>query len=132
MKKEKVLILVFICFCIFNLGFLRINAMSRGQEKVKDEVLEVLEREGASEENTDIILKLIWCESKFKQYAYNKNKNGTVDKGILQWNSVHNLGDKPYDIEFSVKRGLDYIRKGKLSAWNSSKKCWSKLEDTDF
>lgn len=83
----------------------------------------------ANEENftqTDLLVKIAFCESSLNPLAVHYNKNGSSDYGIFQFNSIHKFGEKPLDIEWATKKTIEWIKAGKLHAWNSSKKCWSK------
>jgi len=83
----------------------------------------------AKEQNfkqTELLVKIAFCESSYNPLAINYNKNGSSDYGLFQYNSIHNFGEKPLDVEWSTKKTIEWIRAGKLHAWNSSKKCWSK------
>ena len=68
-------------------------------------------------------LKIARCESGLNPLATNKNKNGTVDRGILQINSIHGLRNS-YDwktnIDFAIQK-LYTLRGWK--DWASSYKC---------
>jgi hypothetical protein len=77
-------------------------------------------------EQEELLIKIAFCESSLKPLAINQNTNGSSDYGILQFNSIHNFGELPLNVEWSTKKAIEWIRAGKLSAWNSSKKCWSK------
>ena len=44
----------------------------------------------------EVMERIVVCESNWKPSAVNKNKNGTVDRGIYQINSIH--GYNIYDV----------------------------------
>lgn len=56
--------------------------------------------------NVDIADRIINCESKFDVNAIHVNKNGTVDVGIYQINSIHK--------DISLQDKIDYK---KSTAW---------------
>lgn len=69
------------------------------------------------------------CESSDKTNAIHYNKNGTVDTGPLQINSVHKpqmeaLGYDYYDWRDSVRYGVLLASTSGLKPWDSSSKCW--------
>jgi len=74
----------------------------------------------------DLLVKIAFCESSFNEYAVHYNNNGTVDQGVLQFNSIHGFEEKPLNLEWSVKTAIEWIRDGRLNAWNATKNCWSK------
>lgn len=47
------------------------------------------------------VMKIVKCESNFNNMAYNKNNNGSIDKGIFQINSIHSA-------KFKEVTGFDY------------------------
>ncbi|MFN7065920.1 MAG: lytic transglycosylase domain-containing protein [Aquificaceae bacterium] len=63
----------------------------------------------------ELILAIIKQESNFNPMAYNKNKDGTEDRGLMQVNYQHNLRlmkeygiedpDQLYDIETNIELG---------------------------
>jgi soluble lytic murein transglycosylase-like protein len=56
----------------------------------------------------NIAFAIASCESNFKQYAINKNTNGSYDYGILQINSYTFPNADHYNIEENVELGLSY------------------------
>jgi hypothetical protein len=68
--------------------------------------------------NVDTADRIISCESKFNVNAINVNKNGTVDAGIFQINSIHK--------DITLQDKIDYK---KATAWAIKKikhdKGWS-------
>jgi len=49
--------------------------------------------------------KIIQCESKCNPNAFNVNKNGSVDRGLFQINTVHKLLNED---AFNFKKNIDY------------------------
>ena len=72
-------------------------------------------------EHTDYLLRLIACETggTFDQFALNwKNRNGSLDSGALQINSIHKISrDKTFDLDWSVNFAIDRINEGRQSMW---------------
>lgn len=70
----------------------------------------------------DRIYKVIECESKWNPEAINtKNKNGTIDTGLVQRNSIHGKSLSTKD-SFDYKKSIDWMikkmhRDGSLNAW---------------
>jgi hypothetical protein len=82
----------------------------------KDDVLDKFEEAGI---DRDIIRKVIACESSWNPYAVNKNRNGSIDRGILQINSIHKV---PAEIAFDPMKAtewaIDMYHSGKgLTPW---------------
>jgi hypothetical protein len=69
------------------------------------------------------------CESSMYGSAINHNKNGTIDKGYLQINSIHyenmaQLGlssDSEWDL---LEFGFILMKEQGLQPWSASKTCW--------
>lgn len=69
----------------------------------------------------DRISKVIECESNWNPEAIHVNKNGTVDTGLVQRNSIHNKTLSTKD-SFDYKKSIDWMikkmhRDGGLNAW---------------
>lgn len=77
-------------------------------------------------EDVQLLLDIARCESSMNYRAYNVNKNGTIDMGLYEFNSIHGFGEKPLDPYWATQKAIDWIRGGKLNAWYSSRKCWQK------
>jgi soluble lytic murein transglycosylase-like protein len=76
--------------------------------------------------DSQIVGKIISCESGGNQRAINTNKNGSVDKGLLQINSVHDIGDLDlFDPVDNLDFGLKLMQKQGTRPWDSSRKCWA-------
>ena len=72
---------------------------------------------------------LINGESRWNVNAYNINKNGSVDLGLLQWNTQHIKSgyislECVSDPICAVKRAIEKIKKdGNMNAWVAAKSC---------
>lgn len=69
----------------------------------------------------DRIAKVINCESKWNPEAINVNKNGTIDTGLVQRNSIHSKTLSTKD-SFDYKKSIDWMinkmhKDGGLNAW---------------
>jgi hypothetical protein len=77
-------------------------------------------------------IRIMFCESSGRQYAINKNNNGTKDKGLWQFNDItwkwlkDKLGFKydRFDIVGSTKIASWLAYNDGWHHWNSSKSCW--------
>lgn len=73
-------------------------------------------------------IPMLFCisklESNFNPYAYNKNKNGTVDYGLFQINQVWNPACK--NLQSTLEGNIDcakiVLEKQGLNAWTSYRK----------
>ena len=77
------------------------------------------------------VVAIAKCESRLVINATNKNKNGTIDRGLLQVNSIHTkrAKDMGFDLNMpseSLEFGVWLMSKEGLRPWNSSKHCWKK------
>lgn len=80
----------------------------------------------------ELAQKIIWCESQNNPNARNVNKNGTIDYGLMQVNSVHipameKLGLDIENPEDNLQYGLLLLSKNGLQPWKSSKSCWGQF-----
>jgi hypothetical protein len=76
----------------------------------------------------NLAVKVAKCESNLEVNAVNKNKNGTTDRGIYQWNDYYHpdITDKmAFDPQIATNKFCEAVKNGNLSWWNASKKCWN-------
>lgn len=78
------------------------------------------------------VMQIVKCESNFNNLAFNKNKNGSVDKGVFQINSVHakafkkvtgfdyEVGANDFDANVKYARYI-YDTQHNFSAWVCSR-----------
>lgn len=80
----------------------------------------------ALEERIDPItmLKVAWCESRFKINAININKNKTIDIGVFQINSVHHKALNPYDYRENIEYAISLVKKRNWADFRASETCW--------
>lgn len=79
-------------------------------------------------------LRVIYCESRGKQYAYNTNKDGSDDAGLMQFNNKTwawlkpklNIQKDRYDSETNIAVGSWLVYNDGWHHWNASKHCWNK------
>ena len=59
--------------------------------------------------------KIIKCESGWNPKAVNGNKNGSVDVGLMQINTIHKADtERLFDYEYNIDKGYEiYLRAGK-------------------
>ncbi len=73
--------------------------------------------------DASIGLEIARCESGYRTLATHYNSNYTVDQGIFQYNSVHNLPQMDTAVANIEAAYLMYQQQG-TTPWNSSKECW--------
>lgn len=64
------------------------------------------------------------CESGFRPTATNHNTNGTVDQGVFQINSVHNMPSMDNAVANISYAYVIYKQQG-VNPWYSSRSCWN-------
>ena len=67
---------------------------------------------------------IIQCESNWNEYAINKNTNGTLDLGLWQINSIHNISREClFDYKCATNEAFNMReRNGNWNAWTCAKK----------
>lgn len=80
----------------------------------------------------NIASAIIKCESNWDEDALHVNKNGSVDYGLFQINSVHKSDMAKLGLDItkhndSFVYGLILMRDSGLAPWQSSRACWDKL-----
>lgn len=76
----------------------------------------------------DLAVKVAECESNLNPKAININANGTIDRGLYQWNDYWHpeITDKcAFDIECSTRAFCQAVKDGHLNWWDSSRHCWT-------
>jgi len=94
----------------------------------KDEVKELIQRVAEVEEvDIDLALNVAFCESSYNPLAVGINVNGTMDRGLYQWNNYWHpeiTDEMAFDPYTATKEFCKAVKNGNLSWWNSSKFCW--------
>jgi hypothetical protein len=101
------------------------------KEKARHSVRVICDEEGLSVDMKNRLCDTIQCESNFNTLATNKNKDGTIDYGICQFNSYWWVGkNKPIpsveaalnNPEFCVRLMARTFKQGKANLWVCYKK----------
>lgn len=100
--------------------------ISKPQDKsVKDIIWEVAESRGMKKDDIYTLMRIIDCESNFDQYAINVNKDGSIDRGLLQFNSrwyKHISSECAFNPACAVNEAITVINKnGNFEQWVCSK-----------
>jgi len=70
--------------------------------------------------NTKIALAIAECESGFNPGARHRNRDGSIDRGLWQWNSSAHpeiSNECAYDAECSTKEFIKYQQANHLTPW---------------
>jgi len=96
----------------------------------KTKTVEQQIRDIASDEGVDpdLTVRVAKCESGLNCSAVGKNTNGTVDRGLFQWNDKWHpeiTDECAFNLECSTHAFCKAFKEGHLSWWDCSKKCWN-------
>ncbi len=75
----------------------------------------------------DLAISVARCESGLDPQAVGVNKDGSKDRGLFQWNNKWHpevTNEIAFDVEKATEEFCKAVKQGKLSWWDSSKKCW--------
>lgn len=98
-----------------------VNAQEKSEPKVEEIVYEIARVFG--KEGTGVVKKALDCfyaESKWNYKALHVNKDGSIDRGVTQLNSVHKLrNDEWFDYKANIAKSYQiYLSRGKtFKAW---------------
>ncbi len=70
--------------------------------------------------NTKVALAIAKCESGLNPGAKHRNRDGSIDRGLWQWNSSAHpeiTNECAYDAECSTKEFIEYQKANHLSPW---------------
>jgi len=93
-------------------------------ETVENEIKRIAKDEGV---DPDLALRVAKCESGLDPSAKNINTNGSIDRGLFQWNNRWHpeiTDEVAFDIEKSTRVFCKAFKEGHLNWWDTSKKCW--------
>jgi len=79
--------------------------------------------------DTNLAIKVANCESGLDPFAINFNSDGSVDRGLYQWNDKYHpeiTDEMAFNYIIATNNFCRAVKQGYLSWWNSSKSCWSK------
>lgn len=98
--------------------------------EAKFETIEDIIRKIARSETVDpaLALRVAKCESGLNPAAQNINTNGSIDRGLFQWNDRWHpeiTDEIAFDVEKSTRAFCRAFKEGHLSWWNATKKCWN-------
>lgn len=91
-------------------------------EEAKKRIIEIAKKRNFNQ--LDKFLRVINCESRFNQFSYNVNKDGSVDRGLCMFNDYwhSNMSNQQtFDVDYCVNRMMDYWDKGSSNLWACTK-----------
>lgn len=66
----------------------------------------------------EVFIAIAKAESGMNPNAQNVNTDGSVDRGLLQINSVHGYNNrKLFDVDYNINAAYDVYRRQGLTAW---------------
>jgi len=77
--------------------------------------------------DSDLAVRVAQCESGLDSQAVNKNSDGSLDRGLFQWNNKWHpeiTDEIAFDVEKSTKEFCKAVKNDNLSWWSASEKCW--------
>lgn len=98
-------------------------------KEAKTETVEQIIRRIAKNEGVDpkLAVRVAKCESGLNPAAKNINSDGSIDRGLFQWNSRWHpeiTGPVAFNAEKSTRAFCKAFKEGHLSWWDATKKCW--------
>ncbi len=89
------------------------------------QIIERIARDEGIDQN--LAVRVARCESGLNPMAKNTNSNGSIDRGLYQWNDRWHpeITDQiAFDIEKSCRAFCKAFKDGHLSWWNATRSCW--------
>lgn len=74
-------------------------------------------------------LRVAQCESNLNPTAIRFNRDGSVDRGLFQWNDVYHpeITDiMAFNPQIATANFCQAVKEGHLGWWRSSQECWRK------
>jgi len=75
----------------------------------------------------DVAVRVAKCESGLDPQAVHKNADGSLDRGLFQWNDKWHpeiTDEIAFDVEKSTTAFCEAVKNNNLSWWSASEKCW--------
>lgn len=98
--------------------------------KSKNEVAARIRQIAVQEQiDPELAIRVAVCESGLNPFSINYNANGTIDRGVFQWNDFYHpeVTDKcAFNLECATRAFCKAVREGHLDWWNASRHCWRK------
>lgn len=90
-------------------------------------IRDIGEQVGATNQEIMTMIRIGKCESGHRENAVNVNKNGTIDRGVFQLNSIHKdiTNKDAFDFEKNIRYAWKMQQKQGFNPWKASIKCWN-------
>ena len=91
---------------------------------IQEKIWEMLDEYGLSLDEKIKFVNVISCESRWNEYAINKNKDGSFDLGLFQVNEKYHPQygrECLMDLECNLKAAMEIYKKSGFGAWVCSK-----------
>jgi len=95
-------------------------------ESVAETIERIAKEEGV---NSELAVRVAKCESSLNPTAINRNTNGSLDRGLFQWNDRWHpevTDDMAFDVVLSTRAFCKAAREGHMDWWKATKHCWNK------
>lgn len=76
----------------------------------------------------DLAIRVAKCESGLNPGAIGRNSDGSLDRGLFQWNTRWHpeiTDEVAFDAEKSTRAFCQAVKDGNIKWWSASKKCWN-------
>lgn len=77
--------------------------------------------------NPELAIRIAKCESNLIPKAVRINQNGTIDRGLYQWNDFYHpeiTNECAFNIRCSTTAFCKAVKNGNINWWFASKQCW--------
>lgn len=106
------------------------SIIERKLPEAKAETVEQIIKRVALGEGVDpgLALRVAKCESGLNPAATNRNANGSLDRGLYQWNDKWHpeiTDEIAFDVERATKAFCAAEKAGHLDWWNATRTCWA-------
>jgi len=101
------------------------KTVSWPKAKTIEEIIRIIAKEESVD--PDLAVRVAKCESGLNPAATNTNLNGTIDRGLYQWNTKWHpeISDEvAFDAEKATRAFCKAFKEGHLDWWNATKECW--------
>lgn len=94
------------------------------RQETVERIRDIAKEEGVNE---NLAVKVAECESGLEIYARNINREGSIDRGLYQWNSHWHpeISDKcAFDLDCSTRAFCKTVKNNHLDWWSATEHCW--------
>lgn len=107
------------------------KSKERTPANAKTETVEAMIRRIAKEQgvDSDLAVRVARCESGLDPSATNKNSDGSLDRGLFQWNNKWHpeiSDDHAFNAASSTISFCKAVKNKNIHWWNATRTCWDK------